>query len=408
MKITPKFTKKVLTIRELLAKRELNEINTSLAMQREEVWNKELKESLIDSLAHGYSINAQHAVIDNNVWYIIDSKQRTTTIYHYMDGTFIPEDQTILEFNNEYTCLDTETRESFLDYPLDFTIHNVPRSQWDILFEKLNKGKKLNAMQVARGTYSEKLENIQSVINHKFFSFSDFFSKWNRTQRENTILFAIAIMGQHTTESEDVIAYFKSLEINDDLVNNLAGKLNTLLASYSLYLEDKKSLSYLKRTIKISHLPTIIACVDQFGDIDDIGNFLVDFFGQSRQDKNDQRRAYDKTTSEDTSSIISINTRVDIIKKVLSGIGTQFVSTKKIKEPVKTVEEPVKTVEEPVKTVEEPVKTVEEPVKTFEFKDKKSGKTFLFGISGNLLVNNCHADQVTFNKASMVYSNKNR
>ena len=186
-----KLVKEERTIRDILEGLQDGSINTEHILQRKAgQFSVEQKSLLIDSIFRGYPIPPIYIFKENDgKEYVLDGKQRLTTIHEYMedktfalDGDFAPvtcvfEDGTTETYESDkikdkfYSDLPNGMKKFMRSAKLDFHIFSdCTDEQIDEIFYRLNNGVTLNTPQrIKCFTDKETKETIQKILDMYLF-----------------------------------------------------------------------------------------------------------------------------------------------------------------------------------------------------------------------------------------------
>jgi hypothetical protein len=188
------------TIKQLYNGR--NELNTELAIQRaSDLWSEETKSSLIHSILYGFPIPSIWIINDDNS--LIDGKQRTFTIFSYIDNKFALSND-IEDVDNQkisgltFSQLPQNFQDRIFDYSLTITyLKNITEQEVENFFQKINNGLSLSKIEITRTLAStEIMKFVQEIASQKFFSESIALTESNRKRfvDEELILQILALV----------------------------------------------------------------------------------------------------------------------------------------------------------------------------------------------------------------------
>ena len=158
-----------------------DKINLRPHYQRNQVWNIDKKQLLIDSIIHGYDLPKfyfNELVDDPNFENaVIDGQQRLSTIFDYKDNKFALGSQS--EFSShgnlkgkKFNDLDGDIKVKFDSYKLSVTtVRQAQPEQISELFSRLQNGTSLNAAEKRNAIISEfKDFIIETTENYRVFA----------------------------------------------------------------------------------------------------------------------------------------------------------------------------------------------------------------------------------------------
>lgn len=245
-------------VNEFISKK--NEIDPKPQFQRTEVWNKEKKGLLIDSILRGYDIPKIYLTfneVKNQKGYhfeVVDGQQRLLTIWQFRDDKFTLPKKSIVDTvdvgNMRYSALPDSLKSKFLSYEIAVTnIIEHGRGEINTLFTRLQKGVKLipvelrHAMDSAIGRYiSEFVENQQS---QGFFADTTKISK-TRFKHQDYIDHLITLM--HFNNSKDLKAQAMS-ELYFEFESSESQNFQNYFLLASNILEIMRNMNSLKKGI---------------------------------------------------------------------------------------------------------------------------------------------------------------
>lgn len=158
--------------------KERDRLRFDLVIQRNEVWTDEQKSLFIHSILYGYPFPDVFAEDkgDGN-WWLLDGKQRLSTILSYVDNKFKLSKNTPscfgYEISNQYF---KDLHDDFQDdiWDTEFKIcemQSMTEEERDELFVRLNKGTALSKIEQIRAMYSKLfLGQVKEIANTEFFT----------------------------------------------------------------------------------------------------------------------------------------------------------------------------------------------------------------------------------------------
>lgn len=152
--------------------------------QRDEVWNREKQQKLIDSIMRGWHIPPIYVVsIDNSDNFeVLDGKQRLTAIYHFLEGKFsfnsgyLPGIDNFYELNGKkFIEFPEKWKTKFLTWSIKiFEVREVSKDEATELFLRLNQAVMVRASEKRNCIYGP----IRNFLRKELlFYFKDFFTK---------------------------------------------------------------------------------------------------------------------------------------------------------------------------------------------------------------------------------------
>ena len=244
-------------------------LDTSISIQRREVWNMQMKSNLISSLIIGIPINPillEESDDDSDEYFVIDGKQRTLTICEFLDGQFklskqmrYPQYDGFDYVDKKFKHLPERIRERITDRELEFIVNRpLEEDEREKLFYFWNQAVPLTPSELLRAGLGEQMmDKVELLTNHEFMAVKVRITKPARKKYvdfEQLILYA---MLQKAYDEEKEIGFSKlekdsfcdDLKTNPDLLQ--ADKINDILDYLNTAFEIKQE--YLKK----ANLPMI-------------------------------------------------------------------------------------------------------------------------------------------------------
>lgn len=179
------------------------------AVQRNTVWKPEQKSLFIHSLIEGYPIPPAYAhdSPDKEYW-MLDGKQRFTTVIDFIEGNFEIENDTQLVFgkvdisNKYFDELPKSFQEQIYDSKLKIIfIKGITEDQIYELFRRLNNGSPLKPIEMTRALLGATMETFRKISNMRLFT--DLISlspnAKNRFVDEELVMQTVAVMLDYQT-----------------------------------------------------------------------------------------------------------------------------------------------------------------------------------------------------------------
>jgi hypothetical protein len=246
-----------------------------LAIQRNKVWDDEKKSLFIHSIMYGYPFPPAYAQDSNDgLLWLLDGKQRLTTLIDYVGGDFELHDNTPSIFGFElagltFSELPTQLQDEILD--THFTIwqmKNMTQDERDEMFFRLNNGEALQKIELTRALASSRLmDDVKQISELDFFSdkikLTD--KQRNRFVDQELILQIVSLLSGKNNGfgGKQIREFVLELKEQDGAINtDVLGKIYTS----SVYLQeafkdftDKEC----KKALKKIHVPMIfIVAID--------------------------------------------------------------------------------------------------------------------------------------------------
>jgi len=324
------------------------EMNDDYALQRDGgQWNRGQKNALIDSMLRNFVIPSIWVIVNDTptdrTWTIIDGKQRTSTIFSFIDDewklakTFEPvyyKGEFYDVAGKKFSELDKKIQTLILHYTLEvIQITNYDEEQLEEQFLRLNSGTSFKPTQkakVALGTqiapkFDEKILNLPfwdrcapSIANSK------------TDAKLGVALECLMLLTDYETKSygsPDIIKFAEYYKDNykDSDLDELALLLNKL---DEYYPADEECVSYLKKL----HIPALVMCMKVFLNIQS-GKLLFHNVAKCRFSEEEfeewlykwvtktyQKEYTEKGCKEGTTKKTKVEARVNIICQTLINV----------------------------------------------------------------------------------------
>lgn len=280
-------------------------INFDHVTQRSYVWEKARKSALIESMILGYPVPAIFAkrVVDfekknNNVYYVMDGKQRLSTIAGFINNEFSlsklnpvhytdhsGETQEIDVTQLYYKQLPEELQDVIKDTMFNIIFFdNLTSVEERELFKRLNSGKPLSTKSKILASCND-IEHILTIGSHKIFE-----EMLSQKARDNKDQVAIIIkvwmmlncpVDEISFESKVFKQKAEEIAISKEEENEIASLFDYIVKLHSL-LRFKHFLRADKKIYTEIHLISLIPFLEKTKsdniDIDQVVNWLVSFY----------------------------------------------------------------------------------------------------------------------------------
>ena len=294
------------TYQEIARMIKTGKIDLMHIVQRGLAWSKSHKSALIESSIIGYPIPPIFSKRDrnhDNVYSIMDGKQRLNAIKEYMNNEFslssMPHVTYFDEDANQDVTIDISGKkfkdlpESLQNYLKTCTVDviyfdNLTKEEEKELFKRLNAGKPLSAKSKLLASCNN-IEDIMEIGNHPLFS--DMLSEKARSNK-NQVGLVMKIWSMLNLDIDDVSFDSKSfnkmietIEITDDQKEDIIEILDLILEiRKELVGRTKKGrISFAARkfyteTHLISLIPYLKKALDEGYGVIDIANWVLNFY----------------------------------------------------------------------------------------------------------------------------------
>lgn len=169
-----KRSKEEITIKRLTKMKE--KLRFDLALQRNDAWSLEQKSDLIHSIIYGYPIpQVMVQESDDEFLWLLDGKQRLTTILDYCNGEFALSKKTPPALGEKIAgCKFADLNDDLKDYIYDESItfvliKSLTNPERDELFLRWNSGTPLTKIELTRAMHSDMLNQLDEISDLEFF-----------------------------------------------------------------------------------------------------------------------------------------------------------------------------------------------------------------------------------------------
>ncbi len=282
-------------------------INFEHIAQRGLTWEKARKSNLIESIILSYPIPQVFAkrVVDeenkksNNVYYILDGKQRLSTIKQFLNDEFsLTKLSPVTYFDdelNEEVTLDISNKK-FSDLPdglkdvintTTFNIvyfDNLTKEEEMTLFRKLNNGKSLSSKSRTLAS-AKNIEELLYIGSHELFN-EMLTDKARENKNQAVIVVKAWIMlncdiKDISFASKDLNPMIKTIEMTDDQKIELNNVFDYILNTHTELIENKEK-DVAKKLFTETHMISLIPCIklSMENNINEamFSEFLINFF----------------------------------------------------------------------------------------------------------------------------------
>lgn len=282
-------------------------INFDHIVQRSYVWERSRKSALIESMIIGYPIPpvfAKRIVGDttkrgDNVYYIMDGKQRLSTVKEFLNDEFsltelVPvkyyDDDAAEEFEIDISGKKfSELPDALQNYLMTCTFNvtyfdNLTREEERELFKRLNAGKPLSA----KSRLLASCKNIDDMLNlgeHPLFT--DMLSEKALANKNQVTIIAKAwcMLNQEikdvSFESKVLNPIMESMSISDNEKFELGNVFDYIMNVHANLVENKKSIAkkFYTETHMISLIPFVRKAIENGISIEMFANWIESFYG---------------------------------------------------------------------------------------------------------------------------------
>lgn len=233
-------------------------------------WKILQKSELIHTLADDYPMPPIYAVKEGNIYFILDGKQRLSTLFDYINGEFaindsvdsvIVEDISFDVSNHYFEDLPEEVQDQILSYMiLVYKMDVTSDDEIEYLFLKLNQGTPLSKQQKAKAVLGVEWANtLNSIFEHDFMKEKAHFTEHQLriAGDETTIIQTMMLLDtNHEFKNSSSTAVYNYTEtFKNDKENKMAlvDKLEKIMDYLNEAFKEKD-----KQLLKKVHLPMVL------------------------------------------------------------------------------------------------------------------------------------------------------
>jgi hypothetical protein len=140
--------------------------------QREEVWDREKKQRLIDSILRGWKLPKFYLVkVSNDDYLVEDGQQRLTSILDFFSNELPLNAESAKKFGGRfYRDLPRQTADAFDDFEIEYDlIEGGSEEELKEFFQRLQEGMPLTSSEKLNAVHSKLRDYCRSVSKHSFF-----------------------------------------------------------------------------------------------------------------------------------------------------------------------------------------------------------------------------------------------
>lgn len=280
-------------------------INFDHVTQRSYVWEKKRKSALIESMILGYPVPAIFAkrVVDlekknNNIYYVMDGKQRLSTIAGFINNEFSLSQLKPVKYTNHsgeiqeidvtqlyYKQLPEELQDIVKDTMFNIVFFdNLTATEEKELFKRLNSGKPLSAKSKILASCND-IEHILTISSHQLFE--EMLSQKARDNKDQVTITIKAWMMLNcpvesiSFESKVFKQKVEEIAISKEEENDISSLFDYIVKLHSL-LRFKRFLKTDKKLYTEVHLISLIPFLEKAKsnnyNTDQVVNWLVSFY----------------------------------------------------------------------------------------------------------------------------------
>lgn len=296
-----------------LAKRiEKGEVTTENAVQRGFVWDIDKQSLLIHSMLTGYPIPPFFMSKNDNVYSLLDGKQRATTVKRFLNDEFalknIPEIEhevtteadgesttttEVLDINGKkFSELPEDIQDAIKDYSFNMVYFDgITDDEVSEMFCRLNNGKPLSAIELTR-VKTKALATIREIAQHPIFSTALTEAAIKKYTDEDIIIKSWLLMNKTdcSFETKAVRSIMADIDITDEERAELETAYSRILDAYNWIkvntfdpkLANKIAKRIVTRTHLLSIVPFAVQSVEDNISVERFSKWLMEFYAGTR------------------------------------------------------------------------------------------------------------------------------
>jgi Protein of unknown function DUF262 len=140
--------------------------------QRQEVWNRQKKQRLIDSILRGWKLPKFYFVQASGDNYLVeDGQQRLTAIFEFFSNDLPLGQESAKQFGGRtYRDLPRRVADKFDDFEIEYdVIQEATDEELKEFFQRLQEGMPLTSSEKLNAVPSKLTDYCRSVVSHAFF-----------------------------------------------------------------------------------------------------------------------------------------------------------------------------------------------------------------------------------------------
>ena len=253
-------------VEQLTKLKEKNKLSFDLTIQRKDnIWDTKRKSMLIHSVLVGYPVPSVFAKREENIYHILDGKQRLTSLIDYHEDHYalsknIAEVDGVDVSGKKFSELPEVLQQKIANYSISVEyVEEINQAQMEELFFRLNNGVPLRKIEITRAVLGGKeLKFVESIATMAFFADRVNLSPSARQRfvDQEMILQILAMIQNEDTgfsskEIDDFVTRLRDVEMRE----GLKAKLES--ACYYLGETFTRKTKYLKKL----HVPMLFKLV---------------------------------------------------------------------------------------------------------------------------------------------------
>lgn len=319
-----------MTVKELKRKIEAKEMTFDNAVQRGNVWDNDRKSLLIDSILQGYEVPIMYAKrLDNGVYDMLDGKQRSTSIFEFINDQFALSNMSeqFEDFEDLYfSQLDDEMKEVILDFQITIKYFDgISDDEVKEMFFRLNNGKPLTNFEQIKAK-CKSLSAVQRIVAESpIFDFSKTGKKMTEERKMELVykVWTMLHIENPSLEKKDLNPIMLETVIDEKTEKEILSVLNRIYECYT-YLNNiateetkkinkKVSTRIITPTHLISVSPMIKRSIDENIPVERVAIWLKSFYNGSRRASSVE--VYNDNATRGSAKASSIAKREDCLSR---------------------------------------------------------------------------------------------
>lgn len=296
--------------------------------QRGIVWTAAKKNLLIDSLLRGIPIRPVVVTKEkNNIFGVLDGKQRLTTIYSYMNDEFALKDLKTLTYEEGKKKIDLDlNKKKFSDLPeklqekiksrsIKADYYEALTEEEEIeLFFRINNGKSLSNLEQSWAK-AKSGECIIKLADHELFSEALSKADKEKSLDKDTVIKSYAVLYKKDVsfDSKFMNSIIQETEFTEEQIEEMNKIYDRILNILQEVIAKRITRRICKRTHLISIVPTIKKSLEEERTEEEMKEFLEDFFGSKETTKS--KKYNESAAGSGTGKRDKVKARVDEVLK---------------------------------------------------------------------------------------------
>jgi uncharacterized protein with ParB-like and HNH nuclease domain len=141
--------------------------------QRSEVWSREQKQRLVDSILRGWKLPKFYFLkLSDEEIEVVDGQQRLNAIFEFFGNELPLSKSSVKEFGAEYyKDLPTKYADAFDDFEIEFDlIEDADEKDLKEFFQRLQQGLPLTSSEKLNSVHSKLRDFCRKLAEHRFFA----------------------------------------------------------------------------------------------------------------------------------------------------------------------------------------------------------------------------------------------